>query len=160
VWNVAAAAADACIEQVLATASRRLARANDLREYKASLTGCDLQTDDGQRTATCLCTCACGPFSAFMQAVPTTPRLTSQDLWCAVRLSVGVKAVPWKAPGARCACGFNLQRGNRDHAMMCTRNAGVAAMRHSILLGAWRRATFHAGVLYLAEPVLLPLQGG
>jgi hypothetical protein len=142
----------AFVEAQLPGAQKQVSRVEGDRLGAAFLDACDTSTVEGQRAAARIRSAACGPASAWLTALPTAPtlRLNDGEFLAAGRhlLGLGMNTVV-DVPPCLCTSGDST---TPDHALSCKHNAGVASMRHDILVSTWRRAIHRAGCATSVEP--------
>jgi hypothetical protein len=149
-----------CIQKLLPGVQREFSRVAADRRHAELLASCDPSSIAGQHDLARLRSCACGPASMWIDALPVAPtlQLSDADFIFAGRHRLGAAYMPANAPAVQCFCKEQVQTGNKDHPMTCDTISGVRTMRHNIITDTWRRSAARAGVATSAEPHLRPLR--
>ena len=140
------------VDTQLHLAQKLVSRFEGDRAGAAFLDACDTTTTEGQRAAARIRSAACGPASAWLNALPMTPmlRLNNAEFLAAGRHRLGLgMPTPVHLPPCHCTAGDST---TPDHALSCNHNAAEAIVRHTLWVSAWRHAIRRAGCATSAEP--------
>jgi len=119
-------------------------------------------SSEGEKASARMLSCACRGSSLFLDSLPTSRLLTLSDVEFVhgvlfrggmplVMLPLGCEVV--------CDCMKKIRAGDVDHAMCCTKNAGLWVMRHDNTVSVWRRRAGKARFATSHEPEMRKLNG-
>ena len=126
-------------------------RATDEARYNALLTA---QTDPEHKAR--LRSTACRTAGAFLDTLPTSPRLSLSDgaFIDSCQFRLGVKSFAPTAPPALCACGEVIHGNDATHAMTCKHlPSSYQHLRHDTVSDAIRNVARRAGLTSTREPL-------
>ena len=154
-------ATDTVVASVLPNAQRDLARHEAELRFQKLLNRPGDQSPEAKHHRARLLSVSCAAASRWLTALPIAPcmRLRKEEVQVSMRLRLGKPLLPANAPDLTCFCKKPILRGDKDHAMACSKCGDRKLMRHNMITDQVRQCAARAGISTALEPTLRGLRG-